>query len=59
MLHAASYPKLQHDPDIKKLIEAFKKELDQLSKDIAIRNADLTFPYTFLDPKNIGNSIFI
>ena len=38
---------------------AFRKNLEDLSQQIAIRNSKLALPYNLLDPKNVANSIFI
>ncbi|XP_038157960.1 polyunsaturated fatty acid lipoxygenase ALOX15B-like [Cyprinodon tularosa] len=40
-------------------IEAFQKELKQLSDEIKKRNKKLDFPYEYLDPEKIGNSVTI
>ncbi|XP_057700687.1 polyunsaturated fatty acid lipoxygenase ALOX15B-like [Corythoichthys intestinalis] len=41
------------------LLKVFKKELDELSDAINLRNKNLDIPYTYLDPKNIENSVSI
>ncbi|XP_057698628.1 arachidonate 12-lipoxygenase, 12R-type-like [Corythoichthys intestinalis] len=42
-----------------KLQKDFKAELDMLSNAINDRNKDLEIPYTYLDPKNVENSVAI
>ncbi|XP_063806749.1 arachidonate 12-lipoxygenase, 12R-type-like [Pseudophryne corroboree] len=58
--------RLGHYPDVRfteksplQSIEDFQKKLLEISKSIADRNKSMYFPYTYLDPKIIENSIII
>ncbi|XP_031417822.1 polyunsaturated fatty acid lipoxygenase ALOX15B-like [Clupea harengus] len=42
-----------------KLFKDFQKDLKKLSDDIEERNKKLELPYTYLDPKNVDNSVAI
>lgn len=43
----------------RKFIEDFQKDLKELSTVIKERNAKLEFPYTYLSPENVENSVAI
>ncbi|KAM9355673.1 hydroperoxide isomerase ALOXE3-like [Pholidichthys leucotaenia] len=54
------YPEERFDePILKQMIKEFQAELSYLSKAIAARNSKLDLPYTYLDPKEIENSVTI
>ncbi|XP_034556045.1 hydroperoxide isomerase ALOXE3-like [Notolabrus celidotus] len=55
-----AYPEERFDePDVKRMIKEFQAELSYLSEDITARNSELKVPYTYLNPKEIENSIAI
>ncbi|XP_042560262.1 polyunsaturated fatty acid lipoxygenase ALOX15B-like [Clupea harengus] len=54
------FPEVLHDEEVPRtLIETFQKDLSELSDDIEERNKKLELPYTYLDPKNVDNSVAI
>ncbi|XP_051757643.1 hydroperoxide isomerase ALOXE3-like isoform X2 [Ctenopharyngodon idella] len=54
------FPENLYDEDIPcKLIEDFQKDLRELSDLIEERNIKLELPYTYLNPKNVDNSVAI
>ena len=55
-----SYPyELFTEADILDSIESLQKRLEEIAKDIKVRNQDLDVPYTYMLPKGIPNSITI
>lgn len=55
-----TYPEERFDePATEKMIKKFQAELSLLSEAITTRNARLEFPYTYLNPTVIENSIAI
>lgn len=55
-----AYPEERFDePAVKRMIQEFQAELSYLSEEITARNAELKIPYTYLNPKEIENSITI
>ncbi|XP_070844176.1 hydroperoxide isomerase ALOXE3-like [Chaetodon trifascialis] len=60
MVFLGAYPDERFDePAPKQMIKEFQAELSYLSEAIATRNSQLEIPYTYLDPKQIENSITI
>ncbi|KAM9355672.1 hydroperoxide isomerase ALOXE3-like isoform 3-T3 [Pholidichthys leucotaenia] len=54
------YPEERFDePTMKQMIKEFQAELSYLSEAITARNSKLDLPYTYLDPKEIENSVTI
>ncbi|ROI42825.1 Hydroperoxide isomerase ALOXE3 [Anabarilius grahami] len=54
------FPENLYDEDVPcKLIEEFQKDLRELSDLIEERNKKLELPYTYLNPKNVDNSVAI
>ncbi|KAK9976884.1 hypothetical protein ABG768_018705 [Culter alburnus] len=54
------FPENLHDEEVPcKLIEEFQKDLRKLSDLIEERNKNLELPYTYLNPKNVDNSVAI
>ncbi|XP_051743109.1 LOW QUALITY PROTEIN: hydroperoxide isomerase ALOXE3-like [Ctenopharyngodon idella] len=54
------FPENLYDEDVPcKLIEEFQKDLRELSDLIEERNKNLELPYTYLNPKNVDNSVAI
>ncbi|XP_031417820.1 arachidonate 12-lipoxygenase, 12R-type-like [Clupea harengus] len=52
------FPEQLYDEKVPcKLIEDFQKDLEKLTVDIEERNKKLELPYTYLDPKNVDNSV--
>ncbi|XP_039527425.1 hydroperoxide isomerase ALOXE3-like [Pimephales promelas] len=55
-----NFPEHLYDEEVPcKLIEDFKKDLEKLSDLIEERNKKLELPYTYLNPKNVDNSVAI
>jgi hypothetical protein len=46
-------------PEIWEKVRAFREELDAISETIRERNRGLEFPYNYMDPRQIGESIAI
>lgn len=54
------YPEDHFSEEIpRKLIKDFQGELEVLSADIKVRNESLEVPYTYMDPKEVENSVAI
>ncbi|XDV26351.1 hypothetical protein PO909_030095 [Leuciscus waleckii] len=54
------FPENLYDEEVPcKLIEDFQKDLEELSKLIEERNNKLELPYTYLNPKEVDNSVAI
>ncbi|XP_039529072.1 hydroperoxide isomerase ALOXE3-like [Pimephales promelas] len=54
------FPENLYDEEVpRKLIEDFQKDLGKLSDVIEERNKKLELPYTYLNPKNVDNSVAI
>ncbi|XP_051717027.1 hydroperoxide isomerase ALOXE3-like [Ctenopharyngodon idella] len=54
------FPETLFDEDVPcKLMEDFQKDLKKLSELIEERNKKLELPYTYLNPKNVDNSVAI
>ncbi|ROI15211.1 Hydroperoxide isomerase ALOXE3 [Anabarilius grahami] len=54
------FPENLYDEEVPcKLIEAFQKDLRELSDLIEERNKKLELPYIYLNPKNVDNSVAI
>ncbi|XDV21786.1 hypothetical protein PO909_026806 [Leuciscus waleckii] len=54
------FPENLYDEEVPcKLIEDFQKDLRKMSDDIEKRNKTLELPYTYLNPKNVDNSVAI
>ncbi|XP_042559402.1 polyunsaturated fatty acid lipoxygenase ALOX15B-like [Clupea harengus] len=54
------FPEELYDEEVPcTLIEEFRKDLRELTDDIEERNKKLELPYTYLDPKNVDNSVAI
>ncbi|XP_047429793.1 hydroperoxide isomerase ALOXE3-like [Mugil cephalus] len=60
VVYLGAYPDERFDePAPKQMIKEFQEELSNLSEAITARNSQLQVPYTYLDPKEIENSIAI
>jgi len=46
-------------PEIWLIVKDFRSELDEISAHIKQRNRGLEFPYPYMDPEQIGESIAI
>ncbi|XP_047429794.1 hydroperoxide isomerase ALOXE3-like [Mugil cephalus] len=60
VVYLGAYPEERFDePAPKQMIKEFQAELSYLSEAITARNSQLEVPYTYLDPKEIENSVAI
>ncbi|XP_067440928.1 hydroperoxide isomerase ALOXE3-like [Thunnus thynnus] len=59
-VHLGHFPEEHFREEIPcRLIKDFQKELEVLSTDIKTRNKNLDVPYTYMDPKEVENSVAI